>query len=96
MTEAIFTQDDINTFALDANKYTLTMSQLKPVVLQHISDKNSNMNIKTYNINRTVETIQGLDTMSDLFRYMRNKLAKYEAVQNEQAIKSKIQEQVKG
>ena len=95
MTEPIFTQSDIDLFKMDHNRYTLTIQQLKPVVLDHVSKKNENMNIKTYNINRTVEVIQTINSVNDLFKYMENKLAKYEAKLNEHTIKSKIQEQVK-
>jgi hypothetical protein len=91
MTEPIFTESDIALFRMDHNKYTLTIQQLKPVVLDHVAKKNENLNIKTYNINRTVETIQAIDTVEDLFRYMENKLSRYEATLNEQAIKRKIQ-----
>ena len=94
MTEAIFTQQDIDGFVFDATRYTLTLGQLQPVVLQHVADKNTNMNIKTFNINKTVEIIQTIDTVPKLLRYMQNKLNKYEASKDEQAIKSKIQEQV--
>lgn len=96
MSEAIFTRQDIDNFRLDTDKYNLTLTQIKPVVLQHVADKNENVNIKTYNINNTVEVIESLDSVEKLFKYMNNKLAKYEAIKNEQAIKSKIQEQVQG
>lgn len=80
--EAIFTQEDINNFALDANKYNLTMMQLKPVVLKHVSDK-ERFDIKPKNINKTIETVLSINDMQSLFSYMRNKLKKYEAAKDE-------------
>lgn len=92
--EAIFTQQDIDLFKMDHSKYTLTITQLKPVVLEHVGKKNENFNIRTSNINQTVEVIQGIADVDSLFRYMQNKLNKYEAMIDERTIKSKIQEQV--
>lgn len=96
MSEPIFTESDIELFKMDHRKYNLTMSQILPVIVEHVREKNSNMNIKTYNINRTVETLQTLTDVDGLFKYMENKLKKYEETINARKLKSKIQEQVKG
>lgn len=93
-TQSIFTQEEIDNFKLDVSRYNLSITQIKPVVLQHVANKNDNFNIKTYNINRTVEIIQSLTTIEALFNYIQNKLNKYEAKINERSIKSKIQEQI--
>ena len=95
-TQPIFTQQDIDGFKFDTTKYNLSFAQLLPVILKHVADKNENFNIKTYNINKTVEIIGSFNTNDELFKYMQNKLNKYEATKNEQAVKSKIQEQVQG
>ena len=94
--EPIFTQSDIDLFKMDFNRYNLTLQQILPVVLEHVQNKNSNMNIKTYNINRTVETLQTVKSVEDLFKYMQNKLNKYEETINARKLKGKIQEQIKG
>lgn len=82
MSEPIFTKSDIELFRMDYRKYNLTMQQILPVVIDHVKDKNSNLNIRTYNINRTIEVLQTLASTKDLFRYMENKLKKYEETVN--------------
>lgn len=93
-TDAIFTQEEINTFKSHTEMYDLTVLQLKPVVLNHIVYKNENFNIKTYNVNKTVEIVESMTSTTELLRYMQNKLNKYEATKHERTIKSKIQEQI--
>ena len=92
--QPIFTQEEIDGFQFDTTRYNLSLSQIQPVLLQHVAEKNDTFNIKSYNINNTVETIQGMLTTEGLFKYLQNKLNKYEAKINEYTNKSEIQEQV--
>lgn len=82
MSEAIFTKLDIEVFKRDYNKYNLTMEQLLPVVLDHVTRKGKSMSIKDYNIDKTIDKIQKFKNAPALFKYMENKLKKYEEVKN--------------
>lgn len=75
--EPIFTIYDIDAFKNDINKYQLTLDQLMPAVLDHIKDKGENFNIRSYNINTTIENMQNQKTTHSVIKYMENMLKAY-------------------